>query len=133
MPDFLPAFDKYLRFVTINFGLSGLISKHSPREMSEGYTDPLIAQLATMPIYEGGDTTASPVLALNKPTTHPANNTIAFFTGEEDYQMTRTYGSWLGQEYIMMAGKEYTSIYNTTDYIYSPWVEKVQLDGTDGM
>ena len=64
--------------------------------MIEGYTDPLVAQLASMPIYEGGDKTTSPVLSLVHPPTHPSNNTVAFFTGQEDYTMTRQYGQWLG-------------------------------------
>ena len=86
-----------------------------------------------MPIYMGGDATTSPVLALNNPPTHPTNNTVAFFTGEDDYRMTRVYGQWLGQEYILMKGKEYKSLTNITEFTYSPWEEKVLLDGTDGM
>lgn len=78
-------FDGYLRSVAINFGLSGVLTVRSPREVIEGYTDPLVAQLATMPIYMGGDATTDPVLALNNPPTHPTNNTVAFFTGVDDY------------------------------------------------
>jgi len=78
-------FDGYLRSVAINFGLSGVLTVRSPRELIEGYTDPLVAQLATMPIYMGGDATTDPVLALNNPPTHPPNNTVAFFTGVDDY------------------------------------------------
>lgn len=92
IPKEFPGFDAYLRSVAINFGLSGVLTIRSPREIIEGYTDPLVAQLATMPIYMGGDATTSPILALNNPPTHPTNNTVAFFTGEEDYSMTRTYG-----------------------------------------
>ena len=44
----------------------------------------------------GGDKTKSPFFAVKKPPTNPANNTIAFFTGEDEYQMTRSYGQWLG-------------------------------------
>jgi len=58
-----------------------------------------------MPIYEGGDNTTSPFLSLSNPPTHPTDNIIAFFTGEEDYTMTREYGQWLGQENIMIKGK----------------------------
>lgn len=105
IPSYFPQFDDYLRSVTINFGLSGLLTVRSPREMIEGYTDPLIATLNETPIYMGGDNTTSPILALNDPPTHPKDNTVAFFTGEDDYTMTRTYGQWLGQEYIVMKGK----------------------------
>ena len=101
--------------------------------MIEGYTDPLVATLNETPVYMGGDNTTSAFLSLSDPSTHPPDNQIAFFTGEDEYEMTRTYGQWLGQEYIMMAGKEYTSITEIDDYIYSPWSENVFLDGTDGM
>ena len=33
----------------------------------------------------------------------------------------------------MMKGKEYVSLTEMSDYIYSPWAEKVLLDGTDGI
>ena len=97
--------DEYLRFVTINFGLSGLLTVRTPREMIEGYNDPLVEVISTTPIYMGGDATTSPFLALNNQPTHPTNNTVAFFTGQDDYEMTRVYGQWLSQEYIMMKGK----------------------------
>jgi len=101
--------------------------------MIEGYTDPLVATLNETPLYMGGDDTTSAFLALADPPTHPKNNTVAFFTGEDEYEMTRAYGQWLGQDKIMMAGKEYTSINEMQDYIYSPWEQTVLLDGTDGM
>ena len=41
-PRYLPEFEKYLRFVTVNFGLSGLLGYYTPREIIEGYNDPLI-------------------------------------------------------------------------------------------
>jgi len=81
----------------------------------------------------GGDNTTSAFLALNNPPTHPTDNNVVFFTGVDDYKMTRQYGQWLGQEYIKMAGKEYTSINQIANYTYSPWKEPVILDGTDGM
>ena len=42
IPTEFPSFDAYLRSVAINFGLSGALSIHTPREMIEGYSDPLI-------------------------------------------------------------------------------------------
>ena len=101
--------------------------------MIEGYNDPLIEQLALLPIYEGGDKTTSSFLALNNPPTHPTDNNVAFFTGVDDYTMTRSYGQWLGQEFIQMQGKQYTSINEIETFQYSPWREDVLLDGTDGM
>ena len=132
-PEYLPQFEKYMRFLTTNFGLSGLLGWYTPREVIEGYYDPLIETLNSMPIYEGGDSTTSPFLAMNIPPTHPSDNTVAFFTGEEDYTMTRTYGTWLDSPFINMKGKQYTSINKIEDYLFSPWSEDVLLDGTDGM
>ena len=101
--------------------------------MIEGYNDPLVEALSQLPIYMGGDNTTSPNLSMLHPPTHPSDNEIAFFTGEDDYKMTRVYGEWLGQEFIMIKGKEYKSLTDIQDFIFSPWPEKVLLDGTDGM
>ena len=60
---FFPQFDEYLRFITINFGLSGLLTYRSPREIIEGYTDPLVEVLNETPIYMGGDKTTAAFLA----------------------------------------------------------------------
>ena len=84
-----------MNHVAINFGLSGLITKRSPREIIEGYVDPLIETLNETPIWTGGDNTTSPFLSLNKPLTLPNDNRVAFFTGEKNSQMTRKYGKWL--------------------------------------
>ena len=131
-PNF-PDMQTYLRSVTVNFGLSGLLMYRTPRDVIEGYTDPLVATLAEIPIYMGGDATTSPFLAMNNPPTHPPNNTVAFFTGEDDYEMTRVYGKWLDSEYITMASAEYTSLTNIENITFSPWADRVLLDGTDGM
>lgn len=45
----------YLKYITINFGLNGQYYFASPRDYIEGYNDPLLETLASMPIYEGGD------------------------------------------------------------------------------
>lgn len=78
--------------MTVNFGLEGLITYLTPRQMIEGYEDPLVATLNKTPLYMGGDNTTSAFLSLENPPTHPANNTVAFFTGVDDYVKTRTYG-----------------------------------------
>ena len=48
----------------------------SPREVLEGYNDPLIEELNSMYVYLGGDQTTSPFLSLNADPTTPANNPI---------------------------------------------------------
>lgn len=93
---FVPSFNQYLRSITINFGLSGVLTLRSPREMIDGYYDPLIGTLNETPVWMGGDNTTSAFLSLADPPTHPKNNRVSFFTGQDDYQMTRTYGQWLG-------------------------------------
>ena len=65
------SFQSYLRFVTMNFGLTGMFTFRSPREMIEGYNDPLIIQLSETPVYQGGDQTTPAKLALDNPPTHP--------------------------------------------------------------
>lgn len=126
-------FKEYLRFITIEMGLTGMYTKKSPREMIEGYNDPLIETLYTMPVYMGGDQTTSPFLSLDVAPTHPANNRIAFFTGVDDYKLTRTYGQWLEEDEILILGKDYKSLNELVDIKFRPWSDKILLDGTDGM
>ena len=46
----------------------------TPREVIEGYNDPLVESLSEVPVYLGGDQTTSPFLSLNvDPTTTPNN------------------------------------------------------------
>ena len=126
-------FQEYIKFVTTSYGLTGIFTHRSPREMIEGYVDPIIEKLNGTPVYQGGDQTTSPLLSLDDPPTHPKDNPISFFTGEGDYKNTRRYASWLESDKITIQKKDYKSIsqlYNTT---FSPWREEVFLDGTDGM
>ena len=58
-----------MNHVAINFGLSGLITKRSPREMIEGYVDPLIESLNENPVWKGGDKTMSSFSSFSKPPT----------------------------------------------------------------
>ena len=65
---------EYLRFITKNFGLSGLLGQFTPREIIEGYEDPAIKALNDVPIYKGGDATANANFSLTTLTTNPVNN-----------------------------------------------------------
>ena len=103
-------FHEYLRYVTVNFGLNGLYYYATPRDYIEGYTDPLLQTLADLPVYEGGDQCTSPFLAIDNPPTHPPNNPMAFFTGEDDHSLTRTYGLWLNETTIKVNANDYYSI-----------------------
>ena len=127
------SFQSYLRFVTMNFGLTGMFTYRSPREMIEGYDDPLIIQLSETPVYQGGDQTTPPKLALDNPPTHPKDNPVSFFTGEDNYRNTRRYASWLDSEEIKIQYNTYESISKVVPATRAPWKDPVQLDGTDGM
>ena len=86
---FFPDFDDYLRFVTINFGMEGMLTVRSPKEMIEGYTDPLVEELNATPVYMGGDQTSSSFLAIKFPPTTPTDNRVTYLTGEDNYLFTR--------------------------------------------
>ena len=128
-----PGFLKYLKFITVNFGLNGLLMYATPRAYIEGFTDPLVYTLSQMPVYEGGDQTISPVLAIDSPPTHPPNCSMAFFTGEDDHALTRSYGLWLNQTEIKIQAYDYYSISKVIEADYDPWMEPAVISGTDGM
>ena len=129
-----PDLDHYFQTMAINFGLTSLLQKRTPREMIEGYKAPLYQTLNSMELVKGGDKTLEPFMALSKLPTRPLDNKIALFTGEDQYNMTRTYGQWMNQDYIIMNGTQYTSsLYSVENYTYSPWAEQVAVNGTDGL
>jgi hypothetical protein len=70
---------RYLRFIIVEGGMNGLFQYRTPREYIEGYLDPLIVLMGTMPVYNGGDTTNNPFMSLNSAPTGPLNNPIALF------------------------------------------------------
>ena len=95
-------FLSYLRYVTINIGLNGLFIEITPRQLIEGYTDPLIQTLSEMPVYQGGDQTTSSFLSIDMPPTHPKNNRIALFTGVDDSSLTRRVARWMDSSELMI-------------------------------
>lgn len=86
-----------------------------------------------MPVYLGGDQTTSSFLALDAPPTHPVNNSIAFFTGEDNYKLTRDYALWLNSSEVLVMALDYTSMTQLEPAPYAPWLEPEVLQGTDGM
>jgi hypothetical protein len=89
-----------------------------------------------MPIYKGGDQTQSPFLSTIYAPTNPINNTIAFLSGEGedkfDYLFTRSYSKWLNQDLIWRQTRDYTSINVTETVFRQPWLEPIEVNGTDG-
>ena len=108
----------------MSYGLNGLFIYATPREFIEGYTDPLLQDLNETPIYEGGDQTISPIMSMDAPPTHPPNNPMSFYTGEDDYELTRTYNLWLDADHITIAAKDYESLYSVVDAPFNPWREE---------
>lgn len=64
--------------------------------------------------------------------THPLNNPISFLTGEGSYELTRTMGLWLGEEYVRVQGLAQTTVKTVTEDNYNPWAKDVAVLGTDG-
>ena len=91
---------RYIRFIAIEGGMGGMFLYRSPRDYIEGYEDPTVKFLTTVPLYKGGDKTTDPFLSINRALTTPANVSMSFFTGTDDYLMTRRFGSWLDQSKI---------------------------------
>jgi len=71
-------------------------------------------------------------MSLNDSPTNPRDNPIVFFTGKDDYLMTRQFGKWLDIGHITLKRKDYQSLLNLTDVCENPWSVEVPLKGTDG-
>lgn len=129
-------FRMYLRYAAIQGGLFGLFTEKTPRQIIEGYVDPLVYSLTLLPVYTGGDATNSPFLSLTFGATNPPNNSIAFLQGSGDdkhsYLLTRTYVKWLGQATVAMSKNDYTSLNVTEPVLYNPWRVDIPVNGSDG-
>ena len=123
----------YLRYLTLNFGLGGLFTFKTPRQFIEGFYDANLEALYNTPIYMGGDKTINPFLSLNMRTTNPQNNPISFFTGVDDFELTRQMGSWLDHSNVRVAGKAYNTTTTVVDDYFNPWVTDIAITGTDGI
>ena len=89
-----------------------------------------------MPVYMGCDITQDPLLSIEFSPTNPKNNTMAFLTGEGndkfDYLFTRLYSKWLNNENVYIRGHDYVTINKTEEVFYQPWIEAIEVNGTDG-
>lgn len=68
-----------------------------------------------MPLFKGGDASWDSWLSFDDPAKNGKTNEIAFYTGNDDISLIRTYARWLGAESIAVRGKEYVSL-NTVVY-----------------
>jgi len=124
---------QYVRFIMIQQGLGGLFVNRSPRELIEGYTDPIVSVLSQKPVWQGGDVTTPPFLSINNPPTNIKNNKVTLFTGVNDYKFTRRYALWANVPFANIQKPQYTSIYDTVSTNIEPWKERQYLAGTDGV
>jgi hypothetical protein len=83
-------------------------------------------------MWNGGDQTNDPFMSLNESPTNPKNNPITFFTGKDNYKLTRSFAKWLDVDYITLKRKDYNTIYDLVDTCQSPWEKMLPLEGTDG-
>ena len=65
------SFIRYMKYTVIQTGLNGLVTTKTPKQIVEGYSDSLIENLVSLPVYKGGDQTQSPVLSINLSATNP--------------------------------------------------------------
>ena len=93
----------------------------TPREYIEGYLDPIVYGLTQLPLYKGGDATADPKLSINRAPTTPLNVPMSFFTGTDDYTLTRRFGTWLDNNAITIKRKDYVNLYETDVVYVEPW------------
>ena len=62
---------KYLRYVTLQAGLGGIITRKTPREIIEGYNNTLIQNINDLSIFNGGDQTQNKFISWNYDITNP--------------------------------------------------------------
>lgn len=123
----------YFRYLTLNFGLGGIITKKTPNQMITGYTDPVLEKIRTKKVYLGGDATINSWIQIDPPNSRaPTGNVVSFLTGETEEESTRQYGLWNNQEWINVQGAEYVTTLTTQPAALNPWSSKHYLQGTDG-
>lgn len=118
---------RYIKFIVMEQGLNGFFQQRTPQEYIEGYYDPLIYQLSQTPVYNSGDQTNDPYMAINISPAYPPNNTVVLFTGTDDSTYTRRVARWLDLDYISMKKKDYDSITQTSDRYTEPWDGRVYV------
>ena len=61
---------------------------------------------------------------------------MAFLSGDGeddfDYLFTRMYSKWLDSETVYIKGLDYKTINKTEPVFYQPWIEPIEVNGTDG-
>ena len=64
----------FFRWNALNFGLGGWFVELTPKQLIEGYVDPVMEKMSKTPLYLGGDMTLNPWVSIdNYPATAPPN------------------------------------------------------------
>eukprot|EP00347_Sterkiella_histriomuscorum_P005750 403355411 len=104
----------------------------TPKQMMEGYTDPLIYEQNQIPIYEGGNQLLEPHVSFKDPVHAPKIANVSLFTGAgDDYLFVKKYARWLGNENITVSNKYYANVWETQNFNQQPWTTGINIDGTD--
>ena len=102
--------------------MGGLFSHRTAREYIEGYTDPTLVKMSKNPFYIGGTQGMNQTSLAFMPDEHTP---LGFYTGKDDYLLTKTYSSYHGSQYITIPSKEYVSLHEVQPYNKHPWDEKI--------
>ena len=79
----------YLRYLAVNVGLEPLYGKRTPREMIEGYESPLLTEMTSRSLLEGGMARASPEVSIEWV---PRTSQARFKTGADGSQPRKILG-----------------------------------------
>jgi len=141
-----PGTPNYIKYVALNFGLGGMFTYRSPRTFIEGYTDPVLSNLASSPIFWGGDGTVNPWIQVDPNNSTSLNNSVSYYSGDGNGLLTRTFNAWYNSSQITVPGMMYnmqTQMVEPT--MLNPWfmamppsnstpppMNWVAINGTDG-
>ena len=115
----------YLRYITLELALGGLFVKHTPHEVLYGYKEPLIETIRNTPVYQGGDPTQSETLKL---VDQFAKSNLAFFTGVDAQDLTKSYAEYYGDKNIRFQAPYRLGNGTTATMVnVNPWREEVPL------
>ena len=129
----LNSLKEYAQYVAINFGLGGLITKQTPRQIIEGYTDSTVQKINSQSLLKGGDATIDANLSLQYPLSDSKKQRIAFFTGEDEAEISRQVARVNDLQVLNVPVEAYTSLNSVkTEYIAPGPVLRL-IEGTDGL
>jgi hypothetical protein len=100
----------YLSFLVIQGTYGGMFASLTPKQIIEGYLDTtLVNKLAQQPIYQGGNILLSGYYQVNVPEAVTPVGSVydAFFTGEDDFKLTRTWAKFNGKQTVSVNQEEY--------------------------